>query len=114
MATLSRLDPEFRRVLNVFFGVLRDRARGVRWSVTSAFRSSAQQAALYRQLAPKGMAVAPPGRSKHERGRAVDLVFYPSDFAPVAGEIWEALGGKWGGRFSKYDAVHFEDPWPLD
>lgn len=59
------------------------------------------------------MAVAPPGRSKHEQGRAVDIVFRPADFAPVAGEVWEALGGKWGGRFRKYDPVHFEDPWPL-
>jgi len=60
-----------------------------------------------------GLPAAPPGRSKHERGRAVDIVFYPADFAPVAGEVWEALGGLWGGRFKAYDPVHFEDPYPL-
>jgi len=59
------------------------------------------------------MAVAPPGRSKHQYGRAVDIVFHPADFAPMAGEVWEALGGKWGGRFKKYDPVHFEDPFAL-
>lgn len=113
MATLTGLTPEFRSVLAVFFRLLREHATGVRWTVTSAYRSSAAQAALYRKLAPRGMAVAPPGRSKHERGRAIDIVFYPADFAPVAGEAWEALGGRWGGRFKKYDPVHFEDPYPL-
>lgn len=113
MASLSRLTPEMRAVVDVFFSVLREHARGVRWTITSAYRSPSQQAALYRKLAPKGLAVAPPGRSKHERGRAVDIVFHPADFAEVAGEIWEALGGRWGGRFKKYDPVHFEDPYPL-
>jgi len=113
MATLSRVSPELKSVLAVFFGLLREHAPGVRWTITSAFRSAAQQTALYRKLAPRGMAVAPPGRSKHERGRAVDIVFYPADFAPVAGEVWEELGGRWGGRFKKYDPVHFEDPYPL-
>lgn len=113
MASLSGLTPELRQALNEFFRLLRDYAPGVRWTVTSARRTRAQQAALYRKLAPRGMAVAPPGRSKHESGRAVDIVFRPSDFAPIAGEVWEALGGKWGGRFKKYDPVHFEDPWPL-
>lgn len=113
MVSLSGVTPELRQVLGVFFRLLREHAPGVRWRITSGKRTRSEQAALYRKLAPRGMAVAPPGRSKHELGRAVDIVFSPADFAPMAGEVWEELGGRWGGRFKKYDPVHFEDPYPL-
>lgn len=115
MATSLRLlAPEIREVLDVFFALLREHAPNVKWTVTSTRRSSSEQAALYRTASKRGLPAAPPGRSKHERGRAVDIVFSPRDFAPVAGEVWEALGGRWGGRFKQYDPVHFEDPYPLD
>lgn len=114
MATsISLLAPEVRAVLDVFLALLRQHAPGVRWRITSTKRSTSEQAALFRTAKQRGLPAAPPGRSKHERGRAVDIVFTPPDFAPVAGEVWEALGGKWGGRFKAYDPVHFEDPYPL-
>lgn len=114
MATsLSKLTPEVRDILDIFLSLLREYAPTVRYRITSTYRSSAEQAALYRTAAKRGLPAAPPGRSKHERGRAVDIVFSPADFAPVAGAVWEALGGRWGGRFKAYDPVHFEDPYPL-
>lgn len=111
--SVSTLAPEVREVLDVFLALLREHAPNVRVTITSTRRSSAEQAALYRTASKRGLPAAPPGRSKHEYGRAVDMVFSPASFAPVAGEVWEALGGKWGGRFRQYDPVHFEDPYPL-
>lgn len=113
MVSTASLTREMQQVLRVFFAYIRANYPGVRWTVTSARRTAAEQAALYRRLAPRGMAVAPPGRSKHQQGRAADIVFQPRDFERTAGEIWEALGGRWGGRFQKYDGVHFEDPYAL-
>ena len=91
---------------------------GIKLTVTSAVRSRAEQARLYRALAGRG-AVAPPGKSKHQYGRAVDIRLTPAtvgrwpfrqDSYEIAGEYWEELGGKWGGRFKPLaDAVHFED-----
>jgi TP901 family phage tail tape measure protein len=49
-------------------------AGGGQVNVVSGFRSSAQQAVLYqRYLAGTGNLAAPPGRSKHEQGLAVDF-----------------------------------------
>lgn len=42
--------------------------------VTSACRGRGVQAQLYRRLKPRGAMVAPPGRSAHEYGMAVDVV----------------------------------------
>ena len=94
---------------------------GIKLTVTSGVRSRSQQARLYRELRGKG-AVAPPGRSKHQYGRAVDLKLTPSrigtwpfkyDSYELAGEWWEQLGGIWGGRFRPFaDPVHFEDSSP--
>lgn len=48
-------------------------ASGNRFSIVSGWRSSAQQAVLYqRYLAGTGNLAAPPGRSNHERGLAID------------------------------------------
>jgi len=113
MPNTRRLTPTLKSVLDVFFRVIQSEYPSVRWTITSGFRSSSEQAALYRTAARRGLPAAPPGRSKHERGRAVDIVFNPREFETTAGEIWEALGGRWGGRFKAYDPVHFEDPWPL-
>lgn len=90
---------------------------GLRPQVTSVRRSTAKQAALYRAYitGKSRLPAAKPGTSKHERGLAFDLVI-PSlsrlsvpemtrAMAPI-GELWEAMGGRWGGRFN--DPVHFE------
>ncbi len=75
--------------------------------VTSARRSSSEQARLYRLfLAGKSSyPVAPPGRSKHEQGRAIDIIADKRVLA-AAGLAWERIGGRWGGRFN--DDIHFE------
>lgn len=88
--------------------------------VTSAYRSSTEQARLYRRFLAGLMPgpVAPPGLSKHEQGRAVDLWSSSGKETELlinalqnAGQAWEQHGGTWGGHFKgsgKYDPMHFE------
>jgi hypothetical protein len=67
-----------------------------------------EQAALNAQ---HGTGIA---NSLHTQRLAVDLNLFKDgtfltalgDYQP-AGEQWEAIGGSWGGRFSKPDADHF-------
>lgn len=75
--------------------------------LTSARRSSTEQRRLYRRyLAGQSrFPVAPPGTSKHEQGRAIDLVARP-EVLRALGLAWERAGGRWGGRFN--DDIHFE------
>lgn len=77
--------------------------------VTSTVRSRAEQARLYRRfLAGKSrFPAAPPGRSKHQLGRAIDIVARDEVLRSL-GLAWERLGPnfKWGGRFR--DPIHFE------
>lgn len=75
--------------------------------VTSAYRSRAEQTRLYRRYLAgvSKFPVAPPGRSKHEQGRAVDIVASRAVLRRL-GRAWERSGGVWGGRFD--DEIHFE------
>lgn len=75
--------------------------------VTSTRRSTAEQTRLYRRyLAGQSkFPVARPGTSKHEQGRAIDMVARPEVLRRL-GEAWERAGGRWGGRFN--DPIHFE------
>lgn len=76
--------------------------------VTSAFRTYAQQARLYRRYL-HGMSpypAAPPGNSMHEQGRAFDLGGLTAEELQTLGLTWESWGGRWGGRFG--DPIHFE------
>jgi len=81
--------------------------RGAR--VTSTVRSRSEQRRLYnRYLAGLSrFPAAPPGRSKHELGRAIDISASPAVLRAL-GAAWERLGPrfKWGGRFN--DPIHFE------
>lgn len=75
--------------------------------VSSVRRSRAEQSRLYRRYLA-GLArfpAAPPGKSKHERGLAFDIVAQPETLK-WAGAVWESWGGRWGGRF--HDEIHFE------
>ena len=74
--------------------------------VTSGRRSRAEQARLYRRYVAgqSRFPAAPPGRSQHEKGRAIDLVARP-DVLRRLGRIWERAGFTWGGR---RDPIHFE------
>ena len=49
------------------------RATGKDLQINQHFRTSEQQAELYRTLKPKGARVAPPGQSFHEKGLAIDV-----------------------------------------
>jgi hypothetical protein len=71
--------------------------------ITSGFRSSEQQAALYANRASNPYPVAPPGSSLHERGLAVDV---PSGFVPRLLSV-----GPQAGLCQPYpasDPIHFE------
>jgi len=84
---------------------------GISVSVYSGKRSAAEQKALY----AKGHTTLDgiKRRSRHQDGRAVDLVINPP-YYDVAGYVWEQLGGKWGGNFSDpalaaVEFQHFEE-----
>ncbi len=99
-----------RRVRNMAAALA---ARGIEIRITSGKRSTERQAALYANRASNPYPVARPGTSKHEMGLAVDLVSTgarSSSISAAIGEAGEAQGLRWGGRFSKPDAVHFELP----
>lgn len=101
------LDPEFQSSLAQFLGGVS--AQGIRYRVTSAYRSRAQQAKLYAawRAGRSRFPAAPPGRSAHEYGLAADIVFAGGVESPmqiVLGLAREA-GLKWGGE---NDPVHFE------
>lgn len=96
------------------------RAGGAIW-IVSGWRSTAQQARLYqRWLArvPGQARAAPPGRSKHERGLAVDWGGIRSIYQslarslgahfPVSGEPWhmEVPGYRMGGIVDRFGFVH--------
>ena len=76
-----------------------------RLTITSVFRSYSEQLNLWRNRKNNPYPVAPPGSSKHELGRAFDLVG-PADVLEEAGRTWESWGGRWGGRYR--DPIHFE------
>lgn len=67
--SLDNTNPQFRARLLQFIA-----ASGGRIGIGNAFRTRAQQAALFKA---KPHLAAPPGRSNHERGLAADLVFGP-------------------------------------
>lgn len=87
--------------------------------VSSGYRSTAAQAALYDRWirGESPYPAAKPGTSQHELGRAVDLVWEKTGTREPFQGAWKALGrlGErvglvWGGRFSVYDPIHFELP----
>ena len=77
--------------------------------ITSTVRSRSAQRRLYNAyVAGKSrFPAAPPGRSKHETGRAIDIIARP-EVLRALGAAWERLGPgfRWGGRFR--DPIHFE------
>lgn len=79
-------------------------ANGIAYTITSVYRSPQKQAALYERWL-KGQnkyPVAPPGTSRHELGRAMDVVMPDWAYEPV-GQLWKRLGGQW----SPSDEIHF-------
>lgn len=85
------------------------RAAGLPAIVVSARRTASHQ----RRLIASGATIA--SRSRHLSGRALDVGFQGVPAAQVpwsvwsyAGALWEAAGGRWGGRFSDPDPLHFD------
>ena len=71
--------------------------------ITSGFRSSAAQAALYANRAANPYPVAPPGSSMHEKGLAIDV---PAGFVPTLLAVAPRAG--LCQPYPGDDPVHFE------
>ena len=106
MSAFSRLDPNLRPWADALFEVAR--TYGLRPRVLSTFRSFSQQERLYRDWISgrRTTPAAPPGRSLHNFGHAFDLKTNHADSQEWLGQVWEAWGGRWGGRFN--DPNHFD------
>lgn len=107
------LRPQFARMVETL--VNRARERGYTVSVVEGKRSAATQAKAYavwrrtgRNLAgQKVPIIAPPNKSKHVTGEAVDLAASNAALSWM-GKEWEAMGGIWGGRWKAREPWHFE------
>lgn len=104
---MSSLHPELQRGLDYLKAVARYNGHGL--VVTSMRRSREQQRRLYDDyLAGRSKyPAAPPGTSAHELGLAFDAVVHPREWQDAYGELWEAIGGTWGGRRFN-DPIHFQ------
>jgi len=119
--TLKRCD------FNYKFGMLSVWAsiKGIKFIVFRYTCTVIEQNKLYQQgrTKPGKIVTNCDGRkniSKHQRDQARDLVIIDDEGQPIwahvpeydmLGEIWESLGGKWGGNFkgvSFDDIYHFE------
>jgi len=93
--------------------------RGFKVLVVQTYRTAKEQDALFAQGRSKPgkiVTYAPSGYSWHEFGRAFDICFLDSKGNAKwdgpwdeVGEIGEACGLEWGGRWKKPDKPHFED-----
>ncbi len=100
----------------------------VRFRINSVRRDLDQQRELWENFQRCGCSscsssrsgcfpVAKPGSSPHALGIAWDMNVEPRvavfrgrriDLVRVVGLLWEAMGYRWGGRFSQPDPVHFD------
>jgi len=104
---IASLEPWFRPYAQYMYRAFND--AGWPLIVVSGRRSEATQ----RGLIQAGATTAT--RSYHLSGLAFDvglqgftLRTLPREYWQVIGEYGEALGLRWGGRFSRYDPVHFD------
>lgn len=97
MASMEGLAPDFQARLNALIA-----ASGGRITLTSGFRTRAQQAALYKK---KPKLAAKPGRSNHEKGEAGDIAFKDDN------------ARKWAHANAKRFGLHFpmsHEPWHIE
>lgn len=114
MSSLATLEPWLRPPAEAFFAyvaVPTARYYGATAQITSVRRSSAEQAKLYRRYLAglSQFPAAPPGKSRHEQGRAFDMVILSGrelrkDILTALGRYWVSLGGRW----FPSDVIHFE------
>lgn len=109
MASLRRLQPALFPWAQALVVVAIQ--NGLLPRITSTWRSTSQQARLYRRFL-QGLSrfpAAPPGYSSHEYGWAFDLVTEPFESLADLGDVWRF----WGGFWAESDPIHFEGPgWP--
>lgn len=86
------------------------------WAVTYAYRTYAEQAALYAAYEKGGCEAAPPGESAHEHGLAVDVAAVTPSGAlswdytlPCWAWLWAAVAGAPGLHSGKTFPVPDED-----
>jgi hypothetical protein len=112
-ASLSGLTLWMRRALVQLAAQMRE--RGVVTILYSGRRTAAEQRRL---LAIGNTRIAV---SKHNSGRAADLILDPpgrnNENYRIAGEYWTRMGGIWGGNFkdpelAKVEFQHYEDGSP--
>jgi D-alanyl-D-alanine carboxypeptidase len=109
---LSSLDRSFRPYAEELVAAARSLDRA--FQVTSARRTYAEQARLYRRFRA-GLAqlpAAPPGHSRHEVGLAVDIARrgtppFEDPYLYALGAAWSDAGWGWWPS----DPVHFEAAW---
>lgn len=80
--------------------------QGIEVRFTSGFRSLEEQRRLVAK--PGRYPVAAVGRSFHNYGLALDYATSPPDGVARVGQIAEALGLRWGGRFTPPDPIHID------
>src|SRR5260370_2413634 len=103
--SLRALAPHTRPKVSAWLASLRD--AGVQGQITSTRRSRLEQTRLWKRFV-SGQSIlpaAPPGRSKHELGLAIDIVFPTDEGVATALDAAEELGLRWAGP---YQPVHFE------
>lgn len=99
----STLDPRFKPYADYLLQLVASYGGTAR--VTSARRSTTLQAKLYQDyLAGRSqLPAAPPGKSMHQYGLAVDIVISPTSWQSAFGNWWTSIGGVWDAS----DPVHF-------
>lgn len=117
---LDTLEPQFRATVeNLLIELIR--VTNLKWEITSARRTIAEQNELYAQGRTKKGAIvtkAKGGQSPHNFGMAVDLCPLklgklwwdaPENFWLMMGELAEGIGLVWGGHFQSIkDRPHIE------
>jgi len=85
--------------------------RGYSGTVTSGKRSRAEQSRLYQNYITgrSTLPAAPPGRSAHEYGLALDFVVDQGKNSPQQAKAMDLLRG-WGGELVSGDPVHVQYP----
>lgn len=112
---VSKLEPQFYGMLLGFLGACK--AHGLKLLATYGYRSGTEQAALYAKRR-EGQAVAPPGKSMHEKGLAVDFLALQSNGEAIQSsdapeyrtmeELAPRYGLRTGRSWSRPDGGHVE------